>query len=127
LVPLIALVGLGYVCVRLARQGHEDSAFVAAVATAVVGSPIVWMHYVVILLVAMAIKNPMFSYVWLAPIALWLAPTENPAGGVNFAIGFVLLVLLVFLALRGRRRRTVVITSPEELLEHRWGQRCVSS
>jgi|tagenome__1003787_1003787.scaffolds.fasta_scaffold20650825_2 alpha-1,2-mannosyltransferase len=98
-VPIVALVGFCGLCVRFARRGHEDQAFVAAVAAALVGSPILWMHYTVILLIAMAIRRPTFGVAWLVPIALWLAPTENPHTALDFSIGFGLLLGVVATAL----------------------------
>src|SRR5207253_273224 len=85
---LAALVVLCIACVLLARRGREDDAFIAAVAAGLLGSPILWMHYVVILLVAIAAKKRSFGAVWVIPIALWLTPTENPGSGFDFAIGF---------------------------------------
>ena len=37
-------------------------------------SPIVWLHYLVVLLVPMAIARPRFSLLWLLPVVLWVSP-----------------------------------------------------
>ena len=37
-------------------------------------SPIVWLHYLVVLLVPMAIARPRFTPLWLLPILLWTSP-----------------------------------------------------
>jgi hypothetical protein len=40
-------------------------------------SPIVWLHYLVLLLVPLAIARPRFSAVWLLPLLLWLTPLNG--------------------------------------------------
>jgi hypothetical protein len=102
-VPLLAAAMLCALCVSFARRGREEDAFVAAVGAALFGSPVLWLHYTVILLVALAVKRPSFGLVWAGPIALWLAPTENPSSGLEFALGFSIVVLLLILALRPTR------------------------
>src|SRR5205085_5546766 len=79
-VPLSAIAVLCALCVVFARRGREEDAFIAAVGAGLFGSPVLWMHYAVILLVALAIKRPSFSPLWVVPLALWLVPTENPSG-----------------------------------------------
>jgi len=105
-VPLLAAVALCALCVRFASKSRDADAFIAAIAAGIIGSPILWMHYAVILMVAMAVKKPTLSLAWAAPVVLWLTPTENPGGGTRFTLGFLLLLLLVASALvRGERAR----------------------
>jgi hypothetical protein len=102
-VPLIAAAALCTVCVSFARRGRQEDAFVAAVGAALFGSPVLWLHYSVILLVAVAVKRPSFSAIWALPIALWVVPTENPSSAVELVGGLCLLTLLLTLALRPSR------------------------
>ena len=60
-------------CVVLARRGDDLRSFTCAVAATLALSPIVWLHYLVLLLVPLAIARPRFSVVWLLPILLWSA------------------------------------------------------
>ena len=53
---------------------------VLAVALMLLASPLVWIHYLVLLAVPLAIARPRLSVLWFAPIALWLLP---PGPGVN--------------------------------------------
>jgi hypothetical protein len=103
-VPLLAAAALCAASVALARRGRQEDAFVAAVGAALFGSPILWLHYAVILLVAVAVKRPSFGLIWSVPIALWMVPTENPSSPLEFAAGFCLLTLLLTLGLRPSRR-----------------------
>ncbi len=61
-------------CVVLTRRGDEQGAFFLALAAAFAFTPILWMHYLVILAVPLAIARPRFSPLWLLPIALWFGP-----------------------------------------------------
>ena len=61
-------------CVVLARRGDEQGAFFLALAAAFTFTPILWMHYFVLLAVPLAIARPRFSLLWLLPIALWVGP-----------------------------------------------------
>jgi hypothetical protein len=60
--------------VSYARRSDE-SAFLLAIAATFVLSPIVWPHYFVLLVVALAIASPEFNAGWLLPIAAWVATT----------------------------------------------------
>jgi alpha-1,2-mannosyltransferase len=88
-------------CVVLARRGDEFRAFTCAVAATLALSPIVWLHYLVLLLVPLAIARPRFSLIWLLPILLWTSPRPGYAGGVQtFLPAIAAVVILVVLLTR---------------------------
>jgi len=94
-------VGAGLLiwCVVLARRGDEARAFTCAIAATLVLSPIVWLHYLVALLVPLAILRPRFSLIWLLPVLLWVSPKPGYAEGVAtfmpaLAAAIVIAVLL---------------------------------
>ena len=68
-------------CVVLARRGDEERSFTCAVAATLALSPIVWLHYLVLLLVPLAILRPRFSLLWLLPVLLWVSPRPGYAEG----------------------------------------------
>ena len=68
-------------CVILARRGDDERAFTCAVAATLALSPIVWLHYLVALLVPLAILRPRFSAIWLLPVLLWVSPKPGYAEG----------------------------------------------
>jgi hypothetical protein len=70
----VALLAL---CVVYARRGDDSRAFIVALAAALAFSPIVWLHYFVLLIVPLAIARPRFSAVWLLPLLLWLTPLNG--------------------------------------------------
>ena len=77
-------------CVVLGRRGDEQGGFFLALAAAFAFTPIVWMHYLVLLAVPLAIARPRFSLLWLLPIALWVGQRS-----VGFDETFQVLPLLV--------------------------------
>jgi hypothetical protein len=83
-------------CVVLARRGDDRRSFTCAVAATLALSPIVWLHYLVLLLVPLAIVRPRFSAIWLLPVLLWISPKPGYAEGVlTFAPAIVAVIILV--------------------------------
>lgn len=74
---LAVTAGLLALCVVYARNGDDMRSFTAALAAGLAFSPIVWLHYFVLLLVPLAIARPRFSSVWLLPLLLWLTPLNG--------------------------------------------------
>jgi len=100
---LTALTLVG--CVLLGRRGNERGAFVFAIATALLASPIVWRHYFELLIPAVAVAQPTLGVVWFAPLAMWFVstgsgngPSEDTAATVGIA------ALTVVLAVYSSRR-----------------------
>ncbi len=88
-------------CVVWARRGDDLRSFTCAVAATLALSPIVWLHYLVVLLVPLAIARPRFSIVWLLPVLLWTSPRPGYAEGVlTFfpALAAAMLVAVVLLS-----------------------------
>ena len=69
-------------CVLFARRDDDARSFTCAVAATLALSPIVWLHYLVALLVPMAILRPRFSALWLLPVLLWVSPKPGYAEGL---------------------------------------------
>jgi hypothetical protein len=61
----------------VAGRGDDVGSLALALAAALVLTPIVWQHYLLILVVPLAVARPKLSPVWLVPIVLWLAPTNG--------------------------------------------------
>jgi len=57
-------------CLVFARRRDERRAFALAVAASLLLTPIVWLHYFVLLLVPLAIARPSLDWSWFLPIAL---------------------------------------------------------
>jgi hypothetical protein len=56
------------------RVRGEENRFLLCIAAMLALTPILWMHYFVVLLVVAALAQPRLGAVWLMPLALWIAP-----------------------------------------------------
>jgi hypothetical protein len=64
-------------CVLASRRHNEIAAFTIAVAMMITVSPQVDEHYLMLLIVPLALARPRFEPIWLCPLVLWLAPTNT--------------------------------------------------
>jgi hypothetical protein len=62
--------GLLGACVLQARRGAARRSFVLALAAVLAASPIVWLHYYALLVVAVAIAQPRLAPAWFVPIVM---------------------------------------------------------
>jgi hypothetical protein len=98
-VPAAELAALAVVVVLAGRRDGDRRAFAAAVAASLVLSPIVWMHYLVVLVVPIALSSRRLSAAWLLPaLAFWPLTDTHRLLGVGLwvdavAVGVVLLTL----------------------------------
>jgi len=100
-------------CVVFARRGDDFRSFTAALGATLALSPIVWLHYLVVLLVPMAIARPRFSALWLLPILLWSSPKPGYAEGFQtFPPAIVATILLVVLLTRPTPRPERAVPVP---------------
>ena len=77
---IIVTGGLVALAIRFGRRGDERRAFVTLLLASLAATPILWQHYLVFLLVALAVSQPRLSYAWLLPLGFYLAPwTGNGA------------------------------------------------
>jgi hypothetical protein len=91
------------------RRAADHLVFAVALAAALVATPILWLHYFVLLLAPLAIIRPRFSPLWALPLALW-ATSKPGAYGDVWRIVLVLVVLGLFVAryVRARPEPTAV-------------------
>jgi alpha-1,2-mannosyltransferase len=87
------------VAVWLAARGdHGDRrALSVAVAGALVATPVLWLHYLVLLFVPLALARPRLSAVWFLPLAFWVTPLAHSDGSVwrtSFALAVTALIVL---------------------------------
>ena len=89
----VGLVLVGGV-VRYGRAGDDRASFLLAVVAALVFTPVVWLHYLTLLAVPLAIYRPRFSGLWAVPLLFWVIalpgwpvePRRLVAGVVVFVI-----------------------------------------
>jgi hypothetical protein len=86
-------------------RGDEGRSLTLTVLLVLVASPIVWMHYPMLLLVPLAIERPRFTWLWTLPIAMWLCP--YPASGLWWRLFVWVLTGIIAAALLQGRRATI--------------------
>jgi hypothetical protein len=98
-----ALTGALIVCVvvgvALARRGADGDrrSLAVAVAGALLATPVLWLHYLVLLFVPIALTRPRLSALWFAPLAFWVTPLAHSDGSVwrtCFALSVAALIVL---------------------------------
>ena len=88
-------------CWVLGRRGDEPRSFTLAILTALLLTPIVWLHYFALLLVPIAIAHKRLSLLWAIPVLLWLF-VQGSGNGTSFQTAWALGVgaLIAWLLLR---------------------------
>lgn len=89
-IALTLTLALLALCVAFGRRGDDRRAFAAAVLAALASTPILWQHYLMLLLVALAVCRPRLSIAWFLPLAPWFSPFTG-----NGNVGQTLLVPVV--------------------------------
>ena len=100
---LAFLIGAGLLagCILFARRSDDQRSFTCAVAATLALSPIVWLHYLVVLLVPVAVARPRFSPLWLLPVLLWVSPRPGYSEGIQtFMPGLAAAILVTILLVR---------------------------
>lgn len=85
--------------VFLARRGPDGDrrSFAVAIAGALLATPVLWLHYLVLLFVPIALTRPRLSALWFAPLAFWVTPLAHSDGSVwrtCFALSVTGLIVL---------------------------------
>jgi alpha-1,2-mannosyltransferase len=112
-----AVVGV-FLVGRLSKEDADADrkAFILAIAAAFLFTPIVWTHYLALLLVPIAITRRTLSPLWFVPLAMWATPGQSD--GHTWQVPLGLSVWVVVLAaswrpawrLSGSRRRAAALS-----------------
>jgi hypothetical protein len=109
----VALLVLAWRAVRVTDTAFErDRVSLSVVlAAALVLTPILWLHYLVLLLVPIALARPRLSPLWLVPLAMTVFELANwyrgwPRGDAEALVSVVVVVAVVFAAALVRPRAT---------------------
>lgn len=92
-----AAVVVAIAALVLLRKRGDDVTFSAAVLAALIATPILWTHYLVLLLAPIALLRPRLAPLWLLPLVLWATPHPESLG-VVWRIVLVLVVIGVVAA-----------------------------
>jgi len=94
-----------------AARGAEGDrrAFAVAVVASLAATPLLWLHYLLLLFAPIAVYRPRLSGLWFLPLVLWLTPATHSQGTtwrIVLALG-VLAVVAVRTAYSGRRGQSL--------------------
>lgn len=104
-IALIVGIALVVACVAFARRGEDFRSFTFALAASLAFTPIVWLHYLVLLLVPLAIARPRFSAIWLLPLMLWLTPLNGNGESIQPLLPAFVAAAVIALVLAEPERR----------------------
>ncbi|MDH4103221.1 MAG: DUF2029 domain-containing protein [Thermoleophilia bacterium] len=90
--------------VLAARRGDQRSAFIVAIAASLACTPVVWLHYLTLLLVVVALAQRSLGLVWFVPIALFVTPGSGNPTPFETTATIAVAVATIVLALRASRR-----------------------
>jgi hypothetical protein len=92
-IVLAAAVALA--CLVVGRRGRDRQALALCVGLMLVASPLVWNHYLALLIAPLAIARPRLDRMWVLPLALWVCPSIGVATW-HAALTWVVVSWLVF-------------------------------
>jgi hypothetical protein len=74
--------------------GGDRRAFAVAVVASLAATPLLWLHYLLLLFAPIAVYRPRLSGLWFLPLVLWLTPATH-SQGTTWRIALALTVLAV--------------------------------
>jgi hypothetical protein len=81
LVTIVLSIGTVAAVVLAARSRDGDRrALAVAVVASLFATPLLWLHYLVLVYVPLALYRPRLSGVWFVPLLFWLTPTTHSQG-----------------------------------------------
>jgi hypothetical protein len=97
---VLGLAATAY-AVRSVRHGERDVAYTLGIVAALLATPIVWMHYFVLLFLPLAVRYPRLNWVWMVALVPWIAPHWGANGHIwAFLFTWPCFAIMVAAALR---------------------------
>lgn len=115
---IVVALSLVLIVVRIAHGG-DLAWFAAAIAAGLLTSPILWSHYLVLMLVPLAIARPRADGAWLLTLALYLSPVEPPR---TWQVLGVLALTGLIATLSADEPRTRILPVPRAAGRRPWGR-----
>jgi alpha-1,2-mannosyltransferase len=109
---LVLVIGAALLVVAWRARDDDRVSLGVVIAAALVLTPILWLHYLVLLLVPIALARPRLSLLWLLPLVLTIFELLDwyrgwPRGDAKALVSVAVVVVVVLLgALRPPRART---------------------
>lgn len=99
------------------REDGDRQSFSLAIVAAILLTPIVWLHYFLLLAVPLALARPRLSAAWLLLLVFWLTPYQETDGELwRIALAWATAVAVAWMAVSGRSLSTAFVM-PRQRLE----------
>lgn len=79
LVAAVLALGIGAATIYVGRRGKNRASLTFAVALSLLTTPIVWLHYLALLLIPFALARPVMSPIWALPFVMFTFPEVSPS------------------------------------------------
>lgn len=89
---VLSLAAAAGIAFAARRPDGDRRALAVAVIASLVATPLIWMHYLLLLFVPIALYRPRLSGLWFLPLLLWLTPTTH-SHGATWRIALALAVV----------------------------------
>lgn len=110
LTTIAVCFGLLALALVAAMRRDDIAAFAAATGAGIYGSPLVHPHYLLPVVIALAIARPRPTWEWLALTILWFSPREPVLATWRLDVAVACGLIIVLSLSRPARARTVVAT-----------------
>ncbi len=94
---LLSLAAVAAVVLAARGPVGDRRAFAVAIVASLVATPLLWLHYLLLLFVPIALYRPRLSGLWFVPLVLWLTPATHSHGTI-WRIALALAVVAVVAA-----------------------------
>jgi alpha-1,2-mannosyltransferase len=112
----ITLVGVLLVGRRRNQDADADrQAFVLAIGAAFLFSPIIWTHYLALLVVPIAITRRRLSPLWFVPLAMWVTPGQSDGHAWQVVLGMSVWIVVLGATWRPARTSNAFRRGPRAL------------
>jgi alpha-1,2-mannosyltransferase len=105
---IAAMLVIGYL--RRDEAESDRQTFMLAIAAAFLFSPIVWTHYLALLVVPIAITRRTLTALWFVPFAMWATTGQSNGQAWQVVVGLAVWSIVLGAALRTPRPRPAVRT-----------------
>jgi hypothetical protein len=79
---VLALAMAAAIVLAASAPDGDKRAFTVAVLAALIATPLLWLHYLLLLYVPIALCRPRLSLLWFLPVLLWATPAAHSHGVV---------------------------------------------
>lgn len=107
----LAVLALCCLVARFGLRGEIARSFAAANVATLVAAPNVWLHSFSFLLLAVAVRRPSLSPVWLAPALLFVVPVVDP-GVAHLVVAWAVSAVVAVTVIRPDRVRSADAARP---------------